>query len=836
MRHTFTIILTLIALCAQAQTVYVKWNASGSNNGSSWANAYTSLDAALLAAAPGQSIWVAAGTYKPSTPAPDNSFPLQSGVSMYGGFAGTETALNQRNIAANPTILSGDISGNDITGNFTTNRTDNSPHVVVMVSVSSADRAVLDGFTIKGGQTLVGDPNADLTRRGAGVLVNTKATVRNCIFNDNYGESGAGLAVIGNAGAGVLVDNCLFEGNKVTEQAILLLRQTPNGEVNKCVFRNNQTNRGALYPVQTGLITIDSCLFERNDGGSNFGAAMFSWQAGWNMSNCIFRGNKSANAAGIYIDNRDGGDVVNINNCLFEKDTTTSFGGGGIYGWQATVHLKNTIFRENYGPDAAASYFNGSEFDSEYSLDSCLFERNVTTDYGGSSIWNNRTKYTLSNCIFRENKAPSSGAALYNGDSTVFVVKNCLFDGNTGNYAAAIANYGIGCNGTFESCTFSNNMASQGGGAVSNGFKADVLFKSCAFNTNSAKFGGAIFTQNDTTRLRVENSVFNENGTTGNGGAIYVNPHIATSIKNCEFTYNTGDYGAAIQAIGDSLLWIENTIFRDNYANTQGGALNLNEAKAVLTNCLFARNINLGAGAGGAISINASDSVQSRVKIVNSTFADNEAAIGAGIAQWEAAAGDAQLSLLNCLFQNSNGDNYAIEQGEPEVFSLNGNQSSDASLTNYLSGAKDVNNLAQVFADPSNDNYQLTPSPAVNGGEAAGAPLKDLLGHTRTGLPDRGCYEYGTSGTSAPGFSVMPLQCSPNPAVDYTSLSLENEQKGAVEITLWDQSGRRLSTFNTEKTEAGFQFRLDLKNLPAGIYRVQCRFGTAVHEGKFVKS
>ncbi len=829
MKQLSTLFLLCFTCFLNAQTLYVNLNATGSANGLSWANAFVSLDAALAISAPGQEIWVSAGTYKPVS-----SFLLQTGVSLYGGFSGTETALNQRNPNLNVTTLSGDILGNDIVGNFTLNRADNVVHIVTVFENSATASAVIDGFVLRGGHTLTGTANQDLTRRGGGILAGAQVTVRNCTFTDNFGESGAGIAAIGAGSDGIVVENCLFEANRATEQAILMLRQTPTGLVKNCIFRNNLTNRGALYPQETVALTIDSCLFEGNNAGANFGSAMFSWQASWTLSNSIFRKNKSANA-GIYIDNRQGGDLVVVDNCLFERDTATGFGGAGLYGWQATAEVKNCIFRENHAPNAAAVYFNGSQYDSQFSVDNCLFERNVTTSYGGTSIYNNRTNYTLSNSIFRDNVAPSSGAAIYNGDTTIFTISNCLFEGQTGNYAAAIANYGIGCKGTFQDCTFERNRATQGGGAVSNGFKADVLYKDCTFRANEATFGGAIFTQNDTTRLRVDGCLFTENATTGNGAAIFINRNIAASIRNSDFNFNTGDFGGAIQASGDSMLTIENTIFRDNFATTQGAALNFNQTNAVLTNCLFARNINIGGGAGGAMSINASDSLRSRVTAVNCTFADNEADLGAGIAQWESPAGDAQLSLLNCLFQNPNGDNYAIEEGEPEVFSLNGNQSSDASLETYLTANKDAHNLTITFADPMNDDFRLTMSPAVDGGVLEGAPLTDLLGNARIGLPDRGCYELGLNSVKNVGFQVFSMQCAPNPASEQTMLTLQNERLGNAEIVVWNQAGQQVRSLLVEKLSPNFNLTLDLSQWPAGNYRVQFRLGTVLHEGAFIK-
>jgi len=81
--------------------IYVKSGSTG--NGSAWNNAYRSLASALTAAQAGDKIWVAAGTYKPTTGTDRTaSFTLKNNVGIYGGFAGTETARNQRNIWTSP--------------------------------------------------------------------------------------------------------------------------------------------------------------------------------------------------------------------------------------------------------------------------------------------------------------------------------------------------------------------------------------------------------------------------------------------------------------------------------------------------------------------------------------------------------------------------------------------------------------------------------------------------------------------------------------------------------------------------------------------------------------
>ena len=150
--YTFIVCsLLLISMSSRAAIRYVNVDATGLDNGTSWANAFISLQSAFDVAVAGDQIWVAQGTYKPTkdpigntSPADprDKTFYLINAVEVYGGFIGTETAINQR-IASNVTILSGDIG--------TINNThDNCYHVVL--SVSDANTTKLDGFTITAGR------------------------------------------------------------------------------------------------------------------------------------------------------------------------------------------------------------------------------------------------------------------------------------------------------------------------------------------------------------------------------------------------------------------------------------------------------------------------------------------------------------------------------------------------------------------------------------------------------------------------------------------------------------------------------------------------------------
>src|SRR5574341_2372240 len=149
-----------------ASLCYVNVNSPGpTHDGTSWTNAYISLQSALSGCS---EVWVAAGVYKPGANR-TATFNIPPGVAVYGGFAGTESSLSQRNPGLNITILSGDIDSNDIDGDG--NHIDETPadiagnnsyHVVTITGTSTpvTSSTVLDGFTKIGGQAY-GSPPAD---------------------------------------------------------------------------------------------------------------------------------------------------------------------------------------------------------------------------------------------------------------------------------------------------------------------------------------------------------------------------------------------------------------------------------------------------------------------------------------------------------------------------------------------------------------------------------------------------------------------------------------------------------------------------------------------------
>jgi hypothetical protein len=255
--------IVLGASAAGATTIYVRSSASGANNGTSWTDAYTDLQAALATAGATDEIWVAAGTYKPTATADRTiSFALKNGVGIYGGFAGTETMASQRNPAANVTILSGDI-GTVVVA------TDNSYHVVTSDGTVTAT-GILDGFTVTAGRA---DGGSDPIDRGAGAYVNggSPAFVR-CTFSNGYaGNRGGGVRVA--AGSPSFTD-CTFQGN-LSQQAGagLSAASVGNMQVRSCVFRSNSVGNstgGGGIEATDNTTVVNSVVAQNSPNGMNF--------------------------------------------------------------------------------------------------------------------------------------------------------------------------------------------------------------------------------------------------------------------------------------------------------------------------------------------------------------------------------------------------------------------------------------------------------------------------------------------------------------------------------------------------------------------------------------
>ena len=290
-----------IANDAEGGLVRVDLDALGpTEDGKTWATAYRTLTAALAQVPAADEFWVAEGAYTPGGAATD-TFNLGPDVVLYGGFAGTETSLSQRDWTANETVLSGDLGG----GVF-------ARHVLTK---STAGPAVLDGFTVREGAAGAADGGG--IYQTAGTL-----TVANCRLVNNSANNGGAVFVV--AGASNSFLKCEFSGN------------TAAG------------NGGAVWSA--GAFAFAGVDFGGNSAGGSGGALYDGADSGLNtLRNCAFVANSSSAAGApggggaLYF---SGGGAREIRSATFFKNQA-NWVGGAIRMQAGQLTLGNCIFWQN---------------------------------------------------------------------------------------------------------------------------------------------------------------------------------------------------------------------------------------------------------------------------------------------------------------------------------------------------------------------------------------------------------------------------------------------------------------------------------------------------------
>ena len=280
----------------EAKTIYVK--PQGIGNGISWNKATGNLAAVLRKAEAGTEIWVASGTYIPTTTKNRNaSFIIPDGVKVYGGFKGNEIFKTDRNPVANLTVLSGEI-GSPLMD-------DNCFNVICTKNVSNA--TVLDGFHIMNGcaQTWKAT-QGHRTRSGAGwyndgSFGQSNPTIANCFFSNNRAIDGGAIYNNGMSGkCEVSVNNCSFIDN---------IAHADGGAI-----YNSCHERGVVFTYLSG------CKFERNE--SNNGAGIFNYNiTGMDevkLLNCSFVKNVAFARGSAVYDHSFDAILINLKDCVFE--------------------------------------------------------------------------------------------------------------------------------------------------------------------------------------------------------------------------------------------------------------------------------------------------------------------------------------------------------------------------------------------------------------------------------------------------------------------------------------------------------------------------------------
>ena len=762
--------------------VYVDGQANGSNNGTSWQNAYTDLDEALKRANEGTGaydIHVASGTYYPGTKAllgaPDPSSEVHEGSdpswhetadggaelifavfaldyltggeegleeSVLGGedkveslleardetfvikrggirlLGGYPTGGGTRNISSNTTILSGDLGTQN-------DKSDNAYHVIAIASDGYTfinDSTVIDGFEIRDGHAN-GDKKTPIGKWG----------------------------FVGGKGGGI---------SMVFHQEIY---STPKIQIRNCRFTNNFAHQGASVIVEGGGPTFSNCTFDDNDA-SVIAGGIYNVYANSVIENCTFTGNTSK----YY-----GGAVMN----------------GGIAGMN--VKVDNCEFKNNVADYAGGALFTQINVGGSTSITNSLFDNNSTSNFGGGAtvIFGSAN---FENCEMKNNSAKQGGAINFQETQSVDVKGTTFSNNSATDLGGAVAQYDRSVV-DYTSCTFLNNNCDINGGALALQIESSAKIDQSVIKGNKALSGGGLYI-NEQSVVTLNSSTLDGNSTfvtdyattkrinqdvggTGistnytQGGGAYVLDRSDLGLKGCTIKNNTSLWtGGGLFIWGNSGANVENSIFSANVCENGGGGIMVNDAATLSSlNCFFDGNKALNAY-GGAINN------KGNTTVINALFYNNRGKqFGAAIDNNES------FTITNSTFYgNDNND------GQNEYFpiSISGKGGKTITINNSIvwdgitsirlgtfvinnSNINDQNGVASgtgnilqnpEFVNPGDpdgpdniwgtldDGLKLkSNSPSKNTGNNSfiGTISKDIMGLARTegGTIDMGAYE-----------------------------------------------------------------------------------------------
>ena len=535
------VVLCLGALPALGATWYVATNGSDVAEGTNWATAKQTIQAAIDLAVSNDVVLVSNGVY------------ATGGRVVFCDILTTRLLTNRVAITNAITVQSVNGPAATTIQGARDPLTTNGNAAVRCVYVGS--NAFLSGFTLTNGATRTSGDDGS----GGGAWCARSGVISNCILAGNSAQSCGGAAY------GTL-NNCLVSGNRATTNS----GGTGGGVLNNCVVSGNTagmsgggatwgalnncavtSNSASQYGGGTYACTQTNCMLTGNSAGRDGGGA---W--GSTLNNCTLSGNVAGWSGGGAADstlincvltsnraNNGGGGSYRSTNSYCTFSTNAASSGGGAYegalffcalsgntaingGGSCLGTLTECTFTDNRAQNRGGGSFQNtlsnctlsgnSAFEGGASFEStlvgCTLSGNSATNCGGGSH-----SGTLSNCVLSGNSAPTN----YGGGAFASTLNHCALAGN------AAYEGGGAASGTLYHCTLTGNQATFGGGC------AEGLLTWCVLTSNSAVGGGGAF------RGNLINCLLSANTATIHGGGAY-----KTELTNCTVAGNAAGTGS----------------------------------------------------------------------------------------------------------------------------------------------------------------------------------------------------------------------------------------------------------------------------------------------------
>lgn len=353
-----------------SNTIFVKEGSNG--NGTSWANAFGTLQEALDVATGGDEIWIAKGMYYPTKALEANdertkTFQMKNEVAIYGGFKGDDDneSVQNRDFKTNETILSGDLNKDGAIDDHDAYHVFYHPE-----DLNLNETAVLDGVTITGGNASVG--SHEYAAGGGMYNSNSSPTLNNLYISNNKARLSGG-GIYNNKGSSPLLTNSIISFNEATGAGGIYNRDNSNAIITNVIVKNNTVtgSGGGVRNWRSDPIIINTII---SDNEANAGGGFDNYASNPTLINVNIYNNTGRVRGGGFQNTEEESTAKLINVTI--ADNTAPYGANILTTPNSTTYIKNSIIT-----DAIRSI--SIEMDSTLHFTNSLIEGS-----GGSENWN----------------------------------------------------------------------------------------------------------------------------------------------------------------------------------------------------------------------------------------------------------------------------------------------------------------------------------------------------------------------------------------------------------------------------------------------------------------
>jgi len=466
-RYAFLFAVALAVCGATLGDVWYvdKANSSGTEDGTSWGTAFTGIHDGIGAATSSDEVWVAAETYY-------ESVTLVSDVSVYGGFAGTELLLSERDIASNPTTINGSPVGEQTIGADTwewtspmhTHWEDERTQIIYLageigsvrqitslaLDVTTVPGQTMNNWTIRMKHTSLSSytPTDGLESSGWTTVYQNNETVSstgwvtfnfstsfhyngtdNLMIDFSYNNDSSatdgrchnsvpgGIRTVYAYSANAHGDPLAWSGT--TDPAVTQTATVPNikliGHPYHAVVMDSTTNARIDGFAITGGIADGSSQPESTGGG----VLAVDADSTNMIANCTVTGNTAELGSGVFLSNSS----PLVANCTISGNGAADSGGGVVCFDGSSPWITNCVISGNTAELGSGLFCSNS---SPTIINSTI-SRNEAISSGGGVYCSDGSSPSITNTIFEGN----TNQAIYEYDATSDpIVANCLFYGN----------------------------------------------------------------------------------------------------------------------------------------------------------------------------------------------------------------------------------------------------------------------------------------------------------------------------------------------------------------------------------------------------------------------